>query len=667
MTEQQTGPLWVDAPDAPTVEGRPMDHKAQPKKKDKGPVPARQGNGYYADHLTGDRLRSVTTILGGGVPKPALLFWAAITCTDAAIEALPQLVAASRNPQAMAELRDWIKRAHTRKKDERADVGSAVHAIIEARLLGQPIPEALQLGEELVRLDSEDLAPFVGQIDRFLLEWEPEFTASEMVVANPIHGYAGTLDFMLRSTGKVGAALRAAGFVVPEDADLMGDTKGLPLDTPLPTPTGWTTMGAVQVGDALLGRDGLPCTVTQTSEIHERDCFRVTFDDGSSVVCDDEHRWLTDTGVQDWQIQRQVASTVELRTTLTRYGQRQHRVPVAEPLDLPPATLPIEPYVLGVWLGDGKHTSGEISSQDPEVFEHIEALGYDLGPVQKSSREGGCPVRTVYSLVPALRTAGVLGHKHIPTAYLRASRGQREALLQGLMDTDGTWNKARNSAQFVSVDKAFASSVRELALSLGQRATMYEANHTGFKPGVHYVVRFTPVGVVPFRLARKADLVQVPSTVRSSRRLIVSIEPTITVPTKCIAVNSSDRTFLCTEAMIPTHNTGGDWDRVTSMGHVHGVYPEAGLQMSAYRKATIGRLRDGTRVPMPATAAVGVVLHLRPEGYRLYPARCGDREYAYFRHAQMVDEWSSRIASAKADDPVIGAALQLVAAAKAVA
>ena len=76
--------------------------------------------------------------------------------------------------------------------------------------------------------------------------------------------------------------------------------------------------------------------------------------------------------------------------------------------------------------------------------------------------------------------------------------------------------------------------------------------------------------------------------------------------------------------------------------------------MSAYRRATVCWLRGGERVPMPPVAQVGVVLHLRPEGYRLYPARCGDLEYRYFRHAQMVDEWSSRIASAKADDPVIG-------------
>ena len=113
--------------------------------------------------------------------------------------------------------------------------------------------------------------------------------------------------------------------------------------------------------------------------------------------------------------------------------------------------------------------------------------------------------------------------------------------------------------------------------------------------------------------------------------------------------------------------TGGEWNRLTSAGHVHGVYPEAGLQMSAYRRAKTCWLRDGSRAPMPGTNEVGIVLHLRPEGYRIYPVRCGDLQYRYFRHAQMVDEWSSRLASARADDPVIGKALEVLARETAVA
>lgn len=337
--DPSTGPLHIDDPTVPAVTGRPMDARRQPKRKDRSPIPARQGNGYYADHTSGDRLRSVTTILSGGVPKPGLVHWAGNTCTDSAIDNLPALVAASRYPERLAEMRTWIRKAHTRKKDERAEVGSAVHAIIEARLLDTPLPASVKVGEAEWAMDGPELAPFIEHFHRFETQWQPRWLASEMVVANPDDGYAGTLDYIIAGDGLIGDNLRGRGYH--------------------------------------LGSDGLAI------------------------------------------------------------------------------------------MGDTK--------------------------------------------------------------------------------------------------------------------------------------------------------------------------------------------------------TGGDWDHTTAAGHVHGVYPEAGLQMSAYRRASVCWLRDGSRVPMPPTAEVGVVLHLRPEGYRLYPVRCGDLEYRYFRHAQMVDEWSSRLASAKADDPVIGKELHLPAAGQAVA
>ena len=351
MTEIPHGQPYLAGTDAEVAvpsDRRVMDHKQQPKKKDRGPIPARQNNGYYADHANGDRLRSVTTILSGGVPKPALVHWAGNMCTDAAIEVLPQLVAASRHPAQLAELRAWIRKAHTRKKDERAEVGSAVHKIIESRLLGTPMPDTVEVNGQQWAMDGPELAPFIANFHRFEADWKPVWTASEMVVANPTLGYAGTLDYTLAADGPIGRALAAAGHSVDPGMDLMGDTK-----------TG---------GD-----------------------------------------WIT-----------------------------------------------------------------------PD----------DGGPARP---------------------------------------------------------------------------------------------------------------------------------------------------------------------------------KILSSGHVHGVYPEAGLQMSAYRRAEICWLRNGERHAMPETNPVGIVLHLRPEGYRIYPARCSDTEFAYFRHAQMVDEWSSRIASAKADQPVIGRALNLNASDEAVA
>lgn len=335
---------------------------------------------------------------------------------------------------------------------------------------------------------------------------------------------------------------------------IIADYKGLELGTPLPTPTGWTTMRAVRVGDQLLGSDGNPCAVTAKSEVHYRKTYRVRFDDGSTVVCDDEHLWLTTSGGTQNKTRTAVRSTEKIKQTLRLYGQCHHRVPVASPLSLPDLPLPIDPYVLGCWIGDGNTADGRITSADPEIYERIAARGYGMGTSPPSAL---CPIRTIYGLTTHLKKAGVLGHKSIPAPYLRSGYAQRLDLLRGLMDTDGSWNSTRNQAVFTTADKALGAQVRELALSLGQRAILHTVKANGF--GLHieaYRVTFTPTGGLnPFALSRKADRVSAPARTNSTRRVIVAVDETVTVATQCLAVDSADRTYLCTEAMIPTHNT----------------------------------------------------------------------------------------------------------------
>lgn len=174
-------------------------------------IPRRSTAGFYKDPATGDLLRSVTTILSQGSPKEALIHWAGKLVAETAMEHLPQLVRASRNPDQAREMTDWLKRAHTRKRDERADIGTAVHNLIEAKVLGTPIPENLAT--------DPDMAPYVANFEAFAAEWEITFEASEMVVANYSDGWAGTLDYLLRSR------LLAAALGAPADAVIMGDTK----------------------------------------------------------------------------------------------------------------------------------------------------------------------------------------------------------------------------------------------------------------------------------------------------------------------------------------------------------------------------------------------------------------------------------------------------------
>jgi hypothetical protein len=173
-------------------------------------IPQR-AQGFYTDKVTGDKLRSVTTILNQGSPKEALIHWAGNLVADTALEYLPALVRASRTPERRKEAYDWLRRAHTRKKDERADIGSAVHALIEAHVLGEPVPAELAGDPEMV--------PYIRNFERFVAEWQITFTASEMVVANYDERYAGTLDYRLTSP------LLAHVLDAPADAEFMGDTK----------------------------------------------------------------------------------------------------------------------------------------------------------------------------------------------------------------------------------------------------------------------------------------------------------------------------------------------------------------------------------------------------------------------------------------------------------
>jgi hypothetical protein len=148
--------------------------------------------GYYLDPITGQQLRSVTTILNQGAPKPALVPWAGNLTAETAMDNLPYLVAAAEGTEAdYKRAYDWLRRAHTRKRDDRGDLGTAVHKLIEAEVLGEPVSQEL--------LDDPEFAPYIARFQEFVQDFQVTFEASEMVVANYTHGYAGTLDNILRS------------------------------------------------------------------------------------------------------------------------------------------------------------------------------------------------------------------------------------------------------------------------------------------------------------------------------------------------------------------------------------------------------------------------------------------------------------------------------------
>lgn len=273
-----------------------------------------------------------------------------------------------------------------------------------------------------------------------------------------------------------------------------------------------------------------------------------------------------------------VVSVAEMLAEGLRTRQRQARfaVPVAAALDLPEADLPLDPYVLGAWLGDGSAHSGTIVSPDRLIIDRIEQAGYPVisskvgndDPVSGWSvyRFGALASRLRAVLKPVEPTKGPKLDKRIPVDYLRASAGQRLALLQGLMDTDGTIDV--NGACELSLSKAdLAADALELIRSLGIKASVtvgpagYRDPVRGYVAGEdRHRIHFTTDRPV-FFLPRKAARLPEPGTLRQTSRwnYITSIEPVRPGdpdygPARCISVDSPDHTYLV-EGFVATHNT----------------------------------------------------------------------------------------------------------------
>ena len=335
--------------------------------------------------------------------------------------------------------------------------------------------------------------------------------------------------------------------------------KGLALDTRIPTPDGWTTMEALQKGDRVFDKDGKVTTVTAISEVKHLPCFRVRFSNGSSVVCDDEHRWLARKGGSNAWKQPYREMTVNEMYEAKEDGLSV-TIPVQGALALPEANLPLDPYILGYWLGDGSARGAQItcSKEDlPHVMEAIKAAGFSVGTIRSDGRSEAVTVGATDGMRTKLLGMNLILNKHIPDEYMRSSIEQRKALLAGLLDSDGHCDKERGRASFCSSDRKLRDSVFELACSLGEcphkrdfMAVVYE--HGFPKKFPTYQVEWKP-SFNPFHLARKAANYQ-------GRKInpylgIKSIEKIESVPTKCIAVDSPSRTYLCGDNMAVTHNT----------------------------------------------------------------------------------------------------------------
>lgn len=333
----------------------------------------------------------------------------------------------------------------------------------------------------------------------------------------------------------------------------------LALDTPVPTPDGWTTQGALRVGDRVFAPSGAVCSVTYLSPVLvDRECFEVELDDGTVIVADAAHRWQTEDtrGQRPGMYKPAVVTTAEIAATLrSPAGRLRHRIAIAAPLECrPDAALPVDPYTLGVWLGDGRANRGAICYHvdDDAPAREIEAAGYR---VTSMAPQGDTRYATVRGLRTQLRRAGLLDKKHVPPAYLRAAQPQRLALLQGLMDTDGTCTKT-GECRFSNRERRLAEAVHELAIGLGLRASLRSVPVEG---APHWIVSFkAPQSLPVFRIERKRARQVAEVDTRARARYVRDVRPCASVPVRCIEVDSPDHLYLVTRSNVATHNTKKD-------------------------------------------------------------------------------------------------------------
>lgn len=376
---------------------------------------------------------------------------------------------------------------------------------------------------------------------------------------------------------------------------LCGDDTGLgkaqPVDSLVMTPSGWSRIGDLRKGDSVIGSDGLPTKVLGIFPQGVKQAYRVTMDDGSSTECCEDHLWAVRTGNS-----RRFGNEFHVRSLkqITAAGLMRQKnstglrweIPVASPVQFPEKNLPIDPYLLGVLIGDGSMAQNlNLTNGDPVMFD-IARQHFPLECQYGRTSDDGY-TRNITSKVPgfnplirALSGLGMWGcnwyTKFIPEQYLIASVEQRAELLRGLMDTDGYVSKDGKVTQFYSSNGGLTRDFVRLVQSLGgvayvsSKVPTLRGKSRAKKGRMAFTVTVSlPNDLVPFKLPRKTCR-WAPRTKYFPSRRISSVVASRETECVCIKVAAADSLYV-TDEFIVTHNT---IELLSTIGYVWMKEPE---------------------------------------------------------------------------------------------
>lgn len=351
-----------------------------------------------------------------------------------------------------------------------------------------------------------------------------------------------------------GDSKRLMIFVPPQHGKELADS------TPILTPKGFIRHGDLVVGDYVFGRDGKVVEVLAVSEKVLSE-YEIEFTDGEIIQCHGNHEWLVYDRIKRKEVVYETKQLALFKLDTGVNGNRGHRyhyqVDSNVMIHLPPAELPVNPYLLGVWLGDGTSKSGCIThhKDDIEHIEFIKGIGYEIGAVLVHNTTN--VYRTcILGLQSQLNNLGLLKNKRIPEIYFISSVRQRLELLAGLIDTDGYVYHKNGRVTFSNINKDLINDVERLVLSLGCKVTICE-----FEPilstsgilGKHIVYQlcFNPNFHIPCKIERKKTINIQP---KIRKRGIKSVRKVSTPEYgNCIQVEGG--IYLAGKKLIPTHNS----------------------------------------------------------------------------------------------------------------
>ena len=417
--------------------------------------------------------------------------------------------------------------------------------------------------------------------------------------------------------------------------------KALSLDTEIPTPNGWRTMGEIHAGDYVFGRDGKPSKVIVESEVFDKPMYLVTFEDGATIKASADHIWTVQTKnsrncvnrvpkiknpncdhsrlgkhIGNGKLYRSggwyETTTAQMADDFVRVRrdgkgcEYKYRVPMNELVNYSEKILPIDPYVFGAWLGDGTSSKPQITighEDEDEMVRNLSLRGHLVTKHEYPSIIGRSA--STYDIDHRVRDGktgpfkqklldlGVLNNKHIPDVYLTASKRQRLELLAGLLDTDGCCSKSERKYHFSTTSEKLRDSFIALVSTFGWRVCVTESmprphkiqsGHEIVGRKMCYVIGFSPTEEIPCRVERK-HLREFSKQRKIAIKSVRKVEPK---RGNCIQVEGG--VYCVGRTMLPTHNSTLE---IFLLSGIIGWFPDMPNLASSFSGTMTKSLYDG--------------------------------------------------------------------------